>query len=65
MAQEQIDTRKILEELNSLRRKINEIEVAVAKSNKDNVLREMFGTFKFNEPIDELMKKVDKELYDE
>jgi len=29
---------------------------------KDNVLKEMFGTFKFKKPVEELMKEVDKEL---
>lgn len=32
---------------------------------KDNVLREMFGTHKFKKPVEELMKEVDKELYND
>ncbi|MAH07275.1 hypothetical protein CMI38_03445 [Candidatus Pacearchaeota archaeon] len=35
------------------------------KADKDNVLKEMFGSFKFSQPIDEMMREIDKELYDE
>ncbi len=42
----------------------DEIEVFVVKKEKRNVLREMFGTHKFSKPTKELLKEVDKELYD-
>lgn len=35
------------------------------KKDKGNVLREMFGTFKFKRPVDEIMKEVDKDLYND
>jgi len=42
----------------------DKVTIFVKKSN-NNVLREMFGSFKFKKPINELMKEVDKELYNE
>lgn len=78
MAQEQSDTRKILQELAALKRKINEIEVSVARRN-NNVLRETFGTlkikrkpdlrkffgaYKFKQPVEEIMDEIDRDLYD-
>ena len=35
------------------------------KTNKDNVLKEMFGTFRFKKPVERLMKGVDVELENE
>jgi antitoxin component of MazEF toxin-antitoxin module len=39
-----------------------EIDAIIIK--KSNVLRETFGTHKFSKPIKQIMKEVDKELYD-
>ena len=61
MAQEQSDTRKILQELAALKRKINEIEVSVARRN-NNVLRETFGTAKFKKSTEQMMKETNKEV---
>ena len=38
---------------------------ALVKKEKSNVLREMFGTFKFKKSTEEMMKETDKELYNE
>lgn len=35
------------------------------KKEKNNVLKEMFGTHKFSKPIKKLMKEVDRELYND
>lgn len=32
---------------------------------KNNVLKEMFGTFKFKEPVEKIMKESDKLLYND
>ncbi len=53
---------KIIENENV--REGDEIIILLSKE-KDNVLREMFGTFKFKEPVERLMKEVDNELYNE
>ena len=42
----------------------DEVVVLFSKE-KNNVLREMFGTFKFKKPTEELIKEIDKELYDD
>jgi len=39
--------------------------IILLKKEDDNVLREMFGTFKFKKPVSKIMKEADKELYDE
>lgn len=39
--------------------------IVLFKKENDNILEEMFGTFKFKKPIDKLMKEVDEELYNE
>ena len=41
-----------------------EIVVLIAK-NKENVLRETFGTAKFKKPIEQIMRETDKELYND
>ena len=33
------------------------------KNTKDNVLKEIFGTIKFDEPVEKMMNKIDKLLY--
>lgn len=35
------------------------------KKNEDNILKEMFGTFKFKKSTDQILKEVDKELENE
>ena len=35
------------------------------KKEKNNVLREMFGTHKFSKSTDQLMKEMDEELYED
>ncbi len=42
----------------------DEIVVLIAK-NKENVLRETFGTAKFKKPIEQIMRETDKELYND
>ena len=42
----------------------DEITILFIKE-KENILKEMFGTFKFKKSVEELMKEVDKELYNE
>ena len=42
----------------------DEIVVLLEKEEKGNVLKEMFGTFKFKKSTDKIMKEVDKELWD-
>jgi hypothetical protein len=60
MAQEYIDTRKILEELAALKRKINEIEIVVAKKNVEKPLaKKFFGRLKGK------FKKTAQELKDD
>jgi len=42
----------------------DEVTVLI-KKDEDNILKEMFGTFKFNKSTDELLREVDKELENE
>ena len=35
------------------------------KMENDNILEEMFGTFKFKKPVEKLMEEVDEELYND
>ncbi len=42
----------------------DEVTILLRKE-KGNVLREMFGTFKFDRPVEEIMKEIDKDLYDD
>ncbi|MFH1585903.1 MAG: AbrB/MazE/SpoVT family DNA-binding domain-containing protein [archaeon] len=37
----------------------------IFNKDEENVLEEMFGTFKFKKPIDQIMKEVDEELDNE
>ncbi|MEK6914922.1 MAG: AbrB/MazE/SpoVT family DNA-binding domain-containing protein [Nanoarchaeota archaeon] len=39
--------------------------VILMKKEKKNVLRETFGTYKFNKSTKQMMKEMDKELYNE
>ncbi|MBU2616385.1 MAG: hypothetical protein KKB79_00170 [Nanoarchaeota archaeon] len=39
-----------------------EIILLLRKENKEDVLKEMFGTFKFKKSTDKLMKEIDNEL---
>ncbi len=39
--------------------------IILVKENKENVLKETFGTFKFKKSIKQLMKEMDKELYND
>ena len=32
---------------------------------KSNVLKETFGTFKFKKPVEQMMREIDEELYDD
>jgi len=41
-----------------------EVIILLSKE-KNNVLREMFGTMKFKKPTKQLMNEIDKELYNE
>ena len=34
------------------------------KKKKTNVLRETFGTIKFKKPVEQMMKEMDRDLYD-
>lgn len=42
-----------------------EVEVTIKKKKKGNTLRETFGTIKFKESTEKMMKEMDKELYNE
>ena len=42
----------------------DEIVVLLKKEEKGNVLKEMFGTFKFKKPTSKIMEEIDKELWD-
>ncbi|MBU2616069.1 MAG: hypothetical protein KKC19_03120 [Nanoarchaeota archaeon] len=39
-----------------------EIIILLRKENKEDVLKEMFGTFKFKKSTDKLMREIDDEL---
>ena len=41
-----------------------ELIVLMKKEENKNVLKEMFGTFKFKKSTKEIMKEIDKELWD-
>jgi len=41
------------------------LEVKALLIKKENVLRATFGTFKFKKPVEEIMREIDKELYNE
>ena len=53
---------KVIEKENA--KEGDEVIVLLSKE-KDNVLKEMFGTFKFKKPVEKLMKEVDKELHND
>ncbi|MBI2672085.1 hypothetical protein HYX16_04075 [Candidatus Woesearchaeota archaeon] len=40
-------------------------EVIAIVIKKQNVLKETFGTFKFKKTVQQMMKEIDKELYNE
>ena len=42
----------------------DEVTVLFRKK-KNNVLRNMFGTYKFSKPVKQIMKEMDEELYDD
>jgi len=42
----------------------DEVNVLLSKD-KENVLKEIFGTFKFKKSTDKIMREIDKELYNE
>jgi len=50
------------ETLKSVNKKEGEIIEVLIPVQNDNVLKEMFGTFKFKKPVDKIMKEIDKEL---
>jgi len=39
--------------------------VVLLSRKKDNILKEMFGSFKFKKPVKKIMDEVNKELYNE
>lgn len=39
--------------------------ILLFKKNDENLLKEIFGTFKFSKPTDELLDEVDEELYND
>jgi len=39
--------------------------VILFKKNDDNILKEIFGTFKFKKSVEQIMKEVDNELYND
>ncbi len=43
----------------------DQITILIKIEKEDNILEEMFGTFKFKKSIEKLMKEVDKELYND
>ncbi len=42
----------------------DEVIVLLKKEEKGNVLKEMFGTFKFKKSTDKILREIDKELWD-
>lgn len=42
-----------------------EVKVLLIKEPKKNILRETFGTFKFKKPVEQMMREIDEELYNE
>ena len=42
----------------------DEVVVLLKKEEKGNILKEMFGTFKFKKSTDKIMKEIDKDLWD-
>ncbi len=42
-----------------------EIVLLIKKKNRNKVLREGFGMFKFKKPVSKIMKEIDKELYND
>jgi antitoxin component of MazEF toxin-antitoxin module len=42
----------------------DEVMILISKDN-DNTLKESFGTYKFKKNTEEILKEVDKELYDD
>lgn len=43
----------------------DEVLILIRKKNKSNILRETFGTFKFKKTTDQMMREIDKELYND
>ena len=39
--------------------------IVFLKKEENNILKEMFGSFKFKKPVEQIMKEADKELYNE
>ncbi|MEX2016861.1 MAG: AbrB/MazE/SpoVT family DNA-binding domain-containing protein [Candidatus Pacearchaeota archaeon] len=42
----------------------DEVIILLKKEEEENVLKEMFGTFKFKKSTDKIMREIDKELWD-
>ena len=43
----------------------DEVFILLRKEEKENVLRETFGTMKFKKSVEKMMKETDRELYNE
>lgn len=43
---------------------MREIKFKLKKGRKNNVLREMFGKFKFKKSVEQMMREIDEDLYD-
>ncbi len=41
-----------------------EVKVLIGREQKRNILRESFGTYKSKKSIEQIMKEMDEELYD-
>mgnify|MGYP001612112726 FL=1 len=41
-----------------------ELKAILKKRKKTNILRQMFGAHKLNKPVEQIMKEMDRDLYD-
>ena len=54
-----------LNKINQENIKEGEEVVILINKKKSNVLKETFGTFKFKKPVEQMMREIDEELYDD
>ena len=54
-----------LNKINQENIKEGEEIVILINKKKSNVLKETFGTFKFKKPVEQMMREIDEELYDD
>ena len=47
-----------------MKRKNKELATILKNRGKTNILRKMYGAYKFKKPVEQLMKEMDRDLYD-